>query len=95
MDTKTFLSSKLENFKRFCQDRLPAKLERFRSEVNSLTVEQLVLFTTVVLAPYRNDLMGYLNQMLSTYEVPKSEISNEDYRKMYRYLSCFCETVLH
>lgn len=92
MTTRTeILTTKLTNFQKFVKENIPQELSVWTEVLQALSVDQLIMYTNVELIPNRARLERYVDGLLEKHDVKKETIADDVYKKLIRYLECFCE----
>ncbi len=96
MTSKTqFLDEKLTNFKKWAVEALPSELQSFKSDIESLNTDKLLIFVMTILKPFKHNIEGFINEKLKENNMTKDDVKHDDYIKLYRYLNCFCDVILN
>lgn len=90
-----FLDEKLKNFKAWAMGALPSELQSFKSDLEILNVDSLIIFVSTILKPYKDNLEAFIDEKIRENNFDKQKIKHEDYIKLYRYLSMFCDVILN
>lgn len=87
-----FLREKLQNFKKFVLENLPAQLSKFKELIDGLTVDALIIMTVKELKPNKDHLDELIDAKFN--EVDLTEPIDPAHRaKLKRYLEMFIDIV--
>ena len=95
----TFIKSKLNNFIKYCRDILVSKtnlnkreeLNKSLNELEKIPITNFIQIVILEFSPYKSNPSAYVLKMLADNELNKTDLKDEEYNKLSKYITCFIE----
>ena len=92
-----FIKEKLNNFIVYCKNVLINKVKSDKQEelfknletLKNIEITQFIQHVLMEMSPYKSNTLAYIDKMLEGSQLTKSDLTNEEYIKLGKYISCF------